>query len=1457
MASKGMRSFERNHYFYGKLMTARDFKAEQEYHREKDWLHNRLAHDYGVVGGLTITKEQEGGNPWRLVLNPGVAVDNLGREIVVPEPQGFDLSQLMLESGLSLSGLQLPVYLTLQYQEHEAEPVPVYAREHVTDDGTEPNRIQEGYKLAVVAELPAADGSEAQDLVTLMESALKPVDLAQAYKHLGGVSVAETGATQVAVAADSEDVLAATAAGKLFWVSAEKRTKLEVGDMGVSVVAIATAPSVAWIASASSIRMAMWPAGNAPALTLEHADNNIRALAAPQAQADAESPKVYYLAGVEDVSGNYTRLAELRADGTMVEKRKLAPNTVGLAISADSETLYYMQEVDGTWNLYAYDLETEKERLEEWGAALPVGTPVELRVGKADPGEAIMIVTDLACQVRQGGHVQNVTLPTDWKVRQSSALQWPRALFVGVNSADLSQLYVWDLANRQPVTYLWLEGQPVSLSARPAPSFRAYTGTRRGVEFIDVPVHETDLYRLLAERSLEVETGAPVSRPLVLGSVPFRNGLPDRDAIDNVSFRRVLVRSGDMSRLLTSLTSTVAKLSEQWTAPTQFTVTLEKLSQKPENGRYTLTLKAALKDLDGNPAPAGVAVRWGLLGSDEGGLAIDATLTDSSGVALNTARGLMPEVDYTILVSVGNRGGSLPFKGAPVEPSYTVKLRVRSVTRGEGLLYDAQLEAEVRDQEGQISPDRTEVTWTVSPDGTDVAAITETADGIADNTILGMEAKTRYTVTASVGDQVATAQINTPSLTPASIEFKVDAFSLQGGYLTRLITATVKDSSGRALPQMPVTWSCLDGTLHHTTGQTSADGTATNYITGMQPGTTYAVKLTAGALAKGVDVTSTMVTMTYRVRANSSTTCDLLLEMTPSATGGTGGGVFWQAENTSANWLLQPSPVSGGKSTNELVGVPYGRPITVYAAAGESMAKVPVTVTLSIDAQLKDDWSYVSSGLQRNMVVTVKANGQPLIYNKVECHLTLKTGDTTELLADTLWGPPNSDGQVTVQCRRMQPGSQYKFRVLLGGTESVREFTAPNFGMEYSLSNNGDGTFKVEVRATVKNAAGDPIPNHRVYWSVSPSARFLSDWSDTNVSGVATGIIERMTGREFTLTAYSTAGAGILPVVRNVARIALTSGGWYYNQNNTSLPQRRITATVTDTFGVPVPVAGIPITFGLDYTWMATFENAGPTNTNSDGKVQTTLYAQNFGTYNITATSGSISATLPTQLRQFTEGEVIVKATAAGNNLYTISGRVRPTQVEPRHHDGDEVFWGGYYWNVATTQLKDGQTENQALNVPNSYQWISVGTPYAATYYYVYPSQLAGSSTFTMTAAAPQEETTMARLSAAPETVEAQLTPETAEAVVPSYALTVTPIPADESGEGGFAVDLRDPDGVLVKGATVRYVIRGDGEEKVGKLVTSKAQTPKPVTVMGLKPGVEYEIEVTGKDLSQTIRFRP
>src|SRR3954471_11968309 len=70
----------RLHYFSGQSLSPEDLQAEQDYHREMRYLHNRLL-GQGVVSGLDVTA----GDGSSVIVSPGLAIDGYGRELVLPE----------------------------------------------------------------------------------------------------------------------------------------------------------------------------------------------------------------------------------------------------------------------------------------------------------------------------------------------------------------------------------------------------------------------------------------------------------------------------------------------------------------------------------------------------------------------------------------------------------------------------------------------------------------------------------------------------------------------------------------------------------------------------------------------------------------------------------------------------------------------------------------------------------------------------------------------------------------------------------------------------------------------------------------------------------------------------------------------------------------------------------------------------------------------------------------------------------------------------------------------------------------------------------------------------------------------------------------------------------------------------------------------------------------------------
>ena len=83
------KGFERVHHFHGQRLEVADFEEGQRYFIERRRLHQKLFHGGGVVtgflGGLAVSALGRG--DLSLVVEPGLAVDGSGREILLPARQ--------------------------------------------------------------------------------------------------------------------------------------------------------------------------------------------------------------------------------------------------------------------------------------------------------------------------------------------------------------------------------------------------------------------------------------------------------------------------------------------------------------------------------------------------------------------------------------------------------------------------------------------------------------------------------------------------------------------------------------------------------------------------------------------------------------------------------------------------------------------------------------------------------------------------------------------------------------------------------------------------------------------------------------------------------------------------------------------------------------------------------------------------------------------------------------------------------------------------------------------------------------------------------------------------------------------------------------------------------------------------------------------------------------------------
>jgi hypothetical protein len=134
---------KRLNYYEGEYLGAVDFEAEQEYHRDMRRRHNLGPHTWGIVTGLDITQFLNGGpnSEVDVFVQPGVAVDGYGREIIV-----FGPYQLSAELFADFPGKQT-LSVWIGYEQQMINPSSDTCR--TAGQSNAFSRVQESFEIVV------------------------------------------------------------------------------------------------------------------------------------------------------------------------------------------------------------------------------------------------------------------------------------------------------------------------------------------------------------------------------------------------------------------------------------------------------------------------------------------------------------------------------------------------------------------------------------------------------------------------------------------------------------------------------------------------------------------------------------------------------------------------------------------------------------------------------------------------------------------------------------------------------------------------------------------------------------------------------------------------------------------------------------------------------------------------------------------------------------------------------------------------------------------------------------------------------------------------------------------------------------------------------------------------------------------------------------------------------------
>lgn len=138
--------FEKNRFFDGKLMTAADMEAEQQYHAGRLELLARHAIGAGILRGLGVRSVESDDGDLTVSVDAGVAIDDAGRPIVVETPTTKTLPAPDGEE----------CFVFLRFDETALDSVSVPDTDGPTAE-TEFNRVVESFELTYRESPPDRD----------------------------------------------------------------------------------------------------------------------------------------------------------------------------------------------------------------------------------------------------------------------------------------------------------------------------------------------------------------------------------------------------------------------------------------------------------------------------------------------------------------------------------------------------------------------------------------------------------------------------------------------------------------------------------------------------------------------------------------------------------------------------------------------------------------------------------------------------------------------------------------------------------------------------------------------------------------------------------------------------------------------------------------------------------------------------------------------------------------------------------------------------------------------------------------------------------------------------------------------------------------------------------------------------------------------------------------------------
>ncbi|MEZ4768506.1 MAG: hypothetical protein R2844_08780 [Caldilineales bacterium] len=156
LASGALSPDQRVNYEFGQVLGVDEFRQEQQYFLQKEYLHNRSLHGYGTVSGLrvSVARPDDDADEMLVTVDPGIGVDQFGRVFVLREEQCARLGAWyarQVQEGLAPTAsppAPLRAYVVARYDECLDALVAIPGQPCATADTTmAPSRIRDAVQI--------------------------------------------------------------------------------------------------------------------------------------------------------------------------------------------------------------------------------------------------------------------------------------------------------------------------------------------------------------------------------------------------------------------------------------------------------------------------------------------------------------------------------------------------------------------------------------------------------------------------------------------------------------------------------------------------------------------------------------------------------------------------------------------------------------------------------------------------------------------------------------------------------------------------------------------------------------------------------------------------------------------------------------------------------------------------------------------------------------------------------------------------------------------------------------------------------------------------------------------------------------------------------------------------------------------------------------------------------------